>query len=53
MNDLQRLAQDLPEEPGVYMWKDEKGEILYIGKSKFLRRRVGSYLRRHGLMRRT
>jgi excinuclease ABC subunit C len=53
MSDLHKLAQDLPDEPGVYMWKDANGDILYIGKSKFLRRRVGSYLRNHGLMRRT
>ncbi len=53
MTDFLKLVQDLPDEPGVYLWKDEQGEILYIGKSKFLRRRVGSYLRKRGLYRRT
>ena len=46
MSDLRALVQDLPDSPGVYLWKDEKGEILYIGKAKYLRRRVGSYLRK-------
>ncbi|TFG96185.1 excinuclease ABC subunit UvrC [Candidatus Thorarchaeota archaeon] len=53
MSDLTKLARDLPDLPGVYLWKDEKGTILYIGKAKMLRRRVGSYLRKHGLYRRT
>ncbi|MGY5853392.1 MAG: excinuclease ABC subunit UvrC [Candidatus Thorarchaeota archaeon] len=53
MTDLQKLVKDLPDEPGVYLWKDENGTILYIGKSKYLRRRVGSYLRRKSLLRRT
>ncbi|MDF1539609.1 MAG: excinuclease ABC subunit UvrC [Candidatus Thorarchaeota archaeon] len=47
MTDLAKLVQDLPFQPGVYLWKDEKGEILYIGKAKELRKRVGSYLRNH------
>ena len=47
MTDLAKLAKDLPLQPGVYLWKDEKGEILYIGKAKELRKRVGSYLRNH------
>lgn len=33
----------LPYSPGVYMMKDEKENILYVGKSKSLRNRVGSY----------
>ena len=53
MSDLTKLVRDLPDQPGVYLWKDEKGKILYIGKAKMLRRRVGSYLRKRGLYRRT
>lgn len=53
MSDLTKLARDLPDQPGVYLWKDEKGTILYVGKAKMLRRRVGSYLRKRGLYRRT
>lgn len=53
MSDLTRLVRDLPDEPGVYMWKDEEGNILYIGKSKFLRRRVASYIKSGYIYRRT
>ena len=53
MADFKSLVQDLPDSPGVYLWKNEKGKILYIGKAKYLRRRVGSYLRKRGLFRRT
>jgi excinuclease ABC subunit C len=53
MVDLAELVNDLPDLPGVYLWKDEKGQILYIGKSKFLRRRVASYLNPNGQFRRT
>ncbi len=53
MVDLATLVHDLPDAPGVYFWKDEKGEILYIGKAKSLRRRVSSYLRKTGLQHRT
>ena len=38
----QKLAH-LPETPGVYLWKDAAGEILYVGKAKRLRPRVRSY----------
>ena len=34
----------LPSKPGVYMWKDQHNNILYIGKAKKLRNRVKSYL---------
>ncbi len=34
---------EIPTNPGVYLFKDEKGEILYIGKAKSLRSRVKSY----------
>ncbi|HBK85070.1 MAG TPA: excinuclease ABC subunit C, partial [Firmicutes bacterium] len=33
----------LPEKPGVYIYKDRKGQILYIGKAVSLRQRVRSY----------
>jgi len=33
----------VPDEPGVYIFKDKKGEILYIGKALSLRKRVRSY----------
>src|SRR5688500_6996825 len=34
----------LPESPGVYLWKDSEGTVLYVGKAKRLRSRVRSYL---------
>ncbi|MFA6503642.1 MAG: excinuclease ABC subunit UvrC [Patescibacteria group bacterium] len=36
----------LPDKPGVYIMKDESGEILYIGKATSLKRRVESYFTR-------
>jgi excinuclease ABC subunit C len=33
----------LPESPGVYLWKDDVGKVLYVGKAKRLRSRVKSY----------
>ncbi|MGI8334076.1 DEDD exonuclease domain-containing protein [Actinomadura scrupuli] len=37
------LADGLPGEPGVYLFEDARGEILYVGKSGDLRTRVRSY----------
>src|SRR3989344_9318591 len=34
-----------PLKPGVYQFKDTSGVIIYIGKAKILRKRVGSYFR--------
>ncbi|HTY74671.1 MAG TPA: excinuclease ABC subunit UvrC [Candidatus Nanoarchaeia archaeon] len=36
-------SSDIPTDPGVYLYRDEAGEILYIGKAKHLRSRVKSY----------
>ncbi len=33
----------MPSKPGVYIFKGEKNKILYVGKAKDLRKRVGSY----------
>ncbi|MDR2574692.1 MAG: excinuclease ABC subunit UvrC [Desulfovibrio sp.] len=35
--------QSLPLAPGVYLYKDERGRIIYVGKARVLRRRVLSY----------
>ena len=33
----------IPKEPGIYLMKDSKGEIIYIGKAKNLKNRVKTY----------
>lgn len=43
--DSQKL-EALPRKPGVYLFRDAQGEILYVGKAKALRDRVRSYLRK-------
>jgi excinuclease ABC subunit C len=40
---LQRKLDTLPDGPGVYIWRDAEGEILYVGKAKRLKSRVRSY----------
>ncbi|MBO4334525.1 MAG: excinuclease ABC subunit UvrC [Desulfovibrio sp.] len=35
----------IPNAPGVYLYKNEQGKILYVGKARILRRRVLSYFR--------
>ena len=40
---LSRKLDALPDKPGVYLWKNGAGEILYVGKAKNLRARVPSY----------
>jgi excinuclease ABC subunit C len=40
---LERKLDALPDQPGVYLWKDARGTVLYVGKAKNLRQRVRSY----------
>ena len=42
---LERTIASLPDQPGVYLWKGARGEVLYVGKAKRLRLRVRSYLK--------
>src|SRR3990167_9115034 len=39
----QERLKDLPQSPGVYLMKGNKGEVLYIGKAKNIKNRVRSY----------
>lgn len=41
--DLEEKVANLPFSPGVYMFKDQSGSVLYVGKAKRLRNRVRSY----------
>jgi excinuclease ABC subunit C len=43
--DIQHQLHTLPTTPGVYLFKDAKGNVLYVGKAKSLRSRVRSYFR--------
>ncbi|PYO39838.1 MAG: excinuclease ABC subunit C [Gemmatimonadetes bacterium] len=40
---LARKLDTLSDRPGVYLWKDAAGQILYVGKAKSLRARVPAY----------
>lgn len=40
---LRELIARFPKKPGVYLMKDTKGRVLYVGKAKDLRARVSSY----------
>src|SRR4051794_40030403 len=41
-----RLAEQrrtLPDGPGVYLFRDERGKVIYVGKAKSIRKRVASH----------
>jgi excinuclease ABC subunit C len=42
--DLHEKIRSLPTQPGVYLYKNAEGEVIYVGKAKNLRSRVRSYL---------
>ncbi len=49
---LREKILNLPEAPGVYMYLDKTGKVIYVGKAKRLKRRVSSYFnRRHDSVR--
>jgi excinuclease ABC subunit C len=41
--DLLAKIRSIPTEPGVYLYKNAEGEVIYVGKAKNLRSRVASY----------
>ncbi len=42
-NQVEEQLKRLPAKPGVYLFRDDRGQVLYIGKAKSLRSRVRSY----------
>ncbi len=41
--DIKETIKKLPDSPGVYLMKDKRGKILYVGKARSLKKRVSSY----------
>lgn len=48
MSDLRDRVDALPAEPGVYLFRDGAGRVVYVGKASNLRARVRAYLRPEG-----
>jgi len=46
ISNVQEKLKALPTKPGVYLFRDARGEVLYIGKAKSLRPRVRSYFQK-------
>jgi excinuclease ABC subunit C len=49
IQDLREQIARLPEQPGVYLYYNEKGETIYVGKARALRDRTRSYLGAYGM----
>jgi excinuclease ABC subunit C len=49
IQDLKEQIGRLPEQPGVYVWRNAAGEAVYVGKARSLRDRVRSYLGAQGM----
>ena len=49
IQDLKEQIARLPEQPGVYLWRNAAGDAIYVGKARALRDRVRSYLGAFGL----
>jgi len=48
IHELKEQIGRLPEQPGVYLYFNEDGETIYVGKARALRDRVRNYLGAHG-----
>jgi excinuclease ABC subunit C len=49
IEDLRKQMARLPEQPGIYIYYNAKGETLYVGKARSLRDRTRSYLNAYGM----
>jgi excinuclease ABC subunit C len=47
---ISQALKDLPNRPGIYLFKDAKGRLLYVGKAESLRDRVRSYFHDEALV---
>jgi excinuclease ABC subunit C len=47
--DFQQKIRSIPASPGVYLYKNAEGEVIYVGKAKSLRHRVSSYFHEGGV----
>ncbi len=52
-NIIRKIKNEFPRKPGVYLFSDHKGDIIYIGKSIDIKRRVLSYFQKSSHDRRT
>jgi len=50
-NKLAEQRRALPDQPGVYLFRDAKGRVIYVGKAKSIRKRVNSHFSSRGAMR--
>ena len=48
MADLAEQRRNLPDQPGVYLFRDERRRVIYVGKAVSIRKRVSSHFRADG-----
>ncbi|MFI5122962.1 MAG: excinuclease ABC subunit UvrC [Vicinamibacteria bacterium] len=46
MDSVAEQRERLPDQPGVYVFKDEAGKVMYVGKARSIRKRVGGHFSR-------
>lgn len=46
MHSIEKKLKDLPKTPGVYLYKDKSGQIIYVGKAAVLKNRVRQYFQK-------
>lgn len=46
-DDIRSQISRVPDDPGVYLWKDAEGTVLYVGKANALRKRMKQYAQGH------
>ena len=44
LEEIKKQLSRVPTEPGVYLWKDAEGQVIYVGKAKQLRARMRQYV---------